>query len=50
MSFVLLFIGISSDASGILTRCERNIYALIVSDGAHQLIVALGIKIDELRH
>jgi hypothetical protein len=50
MSFVLLFIGISSGAGGILTRCGRNIYALIVSDGARQLIVALGVKIDELRH
>jgi len=50
MSFVLLFIVISPVAGGILTRCGRYIYALIVSDRARQLTVALGIKIDELRH
>jgi len=50
MSFVLLFIVISSVAGGILTWCGRYMYALIVSDRARQLTVALGIKIDELRH
>jgi hypothetical protein len=38
---VLLLIGISPGAGGILTRCWRYMYALIV---------ALGVKIDELRH
>ena len=50
MSFVLLFIVISPVAGGILTRRGRYIYALTVSDRARQLTVALGIKIDELRH
>jgi hypothetical protein len=50
MSFVLLFIGISPGAGSILTRCRRYIYALIVSEGARQLTVALRVKIDELRH
>jgi len=50
MSFVLLFIVISTVAGGILTRCGRYMYVLIVSDRARQLTVALGIKIDELRH
>jgi hypothetical protein len=50
MSFVLLFIGISLGTGGILIHCGRYIYALIVCDGARQLIVALGVKIDELRH
>jgi len=38
----LLFIGISLDAGGI--------YALILSGGARQLIVVIGVKIDELYH
>ena len=42
MSFFLLFIGISLDAGGI--------YALILSGGARQLIVVIGVKIDELYH